>query len=224
VKEGDPGLHVVVSDSVGALVQNVLGNLDLDEQVIEVDAVLKQVFVALQLTGKAPQSGAGLCLTKILQNSPVNALRRLTGSIIKRIQESLGHANCKCQQQLLESVIALVLAVSDDFAPFLASFMPLLIDQTKQTDWNVKKTAIDVVYTLASMLKPQTALYKRELLQVLKQQRFEKVKPVRDAASEALIAVQQLPGDSIMSDPDEDNTLTYSKRSEPATTLQQLKR
>lgn len=41
VKEGDAGLHVVVSDSVGALIQHVLASLELDEQVIEVDAALK---------------------------------------------------------------------------------------------------------------------------------------------------------------------------------------
>jgi hypothetical protein len=63
----------------------------------------------------------------------------------------------------------------------------------ENTDFNTRKMAIDVVYTLAKIhplvLKP----YKRELNDVLGELRFDKIKPVRDACLEALKAFKETP-------------------------------
>ena len=53
--------------------------------------------------------------------------------------------------------------------------------------------AIDVVYTVATILAPNVAPYKDHLLEALNESRFDKQKPIREAAIEAMSSVKDLP-------------------------------
>jgi hypothetical protein len=53
--------------------------------------------------------------------------------------------------------------------------------------------AIDVVYTIAVILPPTVGPYKDHFLEVLNEARFDKAKPIREAAIEAVTAVKNLP-------------------------------
>jgi hypothetical protein len=46
--------------------------------------------------------------------------------------------------------------------------------------------AIDVLYTFAAILKEPLTVYKRDLIEVMNVLRTDKVKPVREAAIEAI--------------------------------------
>jgi hypothetical protein len=54
------------------------------------------------------------------------------------------------------------------------------------TEWSTRKMAIDVIYTLAVILRETLIPYKEEVLEVLNHARFDKIKPVREATIEAL--------------------------------------
>lgn len=53
--------------------------------------------------------------------------------------------------------------------------------------------AIDVIYTFAAILKDPICPYKNEILETLSVSRTDKVKPVREAAIEAIQIVRELP-------------------------------
>ena len=53
--------------------------------------------------------------------------------------------------------------------------------------------AIDVVYTIAAILPHTIATYKDHLLEALNESRFDKQKPLREAAIEAITALKDLP-------------------------------
>lgn len=53
--------------------------------------------------------------------------------------------------------------------------------------------AIDVVYTVASILPHTIAMYKDHLMESLNESRFDKQKPLREAAIEAITALKDLP-------------------------------
>jgi hypothetical protein len=55
----------------------------------------------------------------------------------------------------------LILAVNEVFGPHVGAFLPILVEQTNSPDWNAKKTAMDVIYTLAAILKTEAAPYKK---------------------------------------------------------------
>jgi hypothetical protein len=57
-----------------------------------------------------------MCLTRIIQNAPVLLLQSILRFISSKIFESLTSATCKCQTQLLECLISLILAVEGEFS------------------------------------------------------------------------------------------------------------
>jgi hypothetical protein len=62
-------------------------------------------------------------------------------------------------------------------------------------DWSIRKMAIDVIYTMAAILKNTLSPYKNEILEVLNHSRSDKIKPVREATLEAMSAVKEIRGD-----------------------------
>lgn len=59
-------------------------------------------------------------------------------------------------------------------------------------DWATRKMAIDVIYTLAAILKDVLVPFKSEILEVLNHSRFDKYKPVREATQEAYQTIKNL--------------------------------
>lgn len=59
----------------------------------------------------------------------------------------------------------------------------------------VRKMAIDVIYTMAAILRDSIRPFKAEILDVLNHQRSDKIKPVREASIEALQAVKDIPSE-----------------------------
>jgi hypothetical protein len=67
------------------------------------------------------------------------------------------------------------------------------------SDWQVRKMAIDVIYTMAAILREALINYKQEILEVLNHSRSDKIKPVREASIEAIQAVKDIPGTTLSS-------------------------
>ena len=103
-----------------------------------------------------------------------------------RLADILQSSTCKCQVQLLESLISLILAVETDFSAYTPLFLPSLLECMTNQDWMVRKMAIDVIYTMAAILRDSLKPFKQEILDVLNHQRSDKIKPVREASIEAI--------------------------------------
>lgn len=53
--------------------------------------------------------------------------------------------------------------------------------------------AIDVVFTVATILPPSMSPFKDHFLEMLNESRFDKQKPIREATIEAMTALKDLP-------------------------------
>lgn len=71
--------------------------------------------------------------------------------------------------------------------------MQNLITAMEDVEFNTRKLSIDVVYTLAKIHPLVLIPYKKELNDIITELRFDKIKPVRDAAVEALKAFKECP-------------------------------
>jgi len=60
------------------------------------------------------------------------------------------------------------------------------------TEWHTRKISIDVMYTIAAILGEVILPYTKEILEVLNHCRFDKMKPVREAAIEAINLIKDL--------------------------------
>ena len=63
------------------------------------------------------------------------------------------------------------------------------------SEWTTRKMAVDVIYTMAAILKDVLIPYKKDILDVLTHCKSDKVKPVREATIEAIQAIREIPGD-----------------------------
>jgi hypothetical protein len=61
------------------------------------------------------------------------------------------------------------------------------------SDFNTRKMAVDVVYTLAKIVPNSLKPYKLDLADVLNELKFDKMKPVREASSEAMNYLKNVP-------------------------------
>lgn len=59
-------------------------------------------------------------------------------------------------------------------------------------DWTTRKMAIDVIYTMAAILKDTISPYKNDILEVLNHCRTDKIKPVREATVEAIQMIKNI--------------------------------
>ena len=90
-------------------------------------------------------------------------------------------------------MISLILAVEGDFAQYTPLFLPSLLECMTNQDWMVRKMSIDVIYTMAAILRDSIRPFRAEILDVLNHQRSDKIKPVREASIEAIQAVKDIP-------------------------------
>jgi hypothetical protein len=97
IKEGDSSLHVAISDSLGILVHHLLKKVDEDQAIDISQAILKTLFTLLSSPNKNVQLGASMCLTRFIQNSPVEViLKILELTLSTKILELFGNQNFKC--------------------------------------------------------------------------------------------------------------------------------
>jgi hypothetical protein len=133
-----------------------------------------------------------MTLTRILQNSPIEALTASLSFFSDSLLELLQSTWIKCATQLLEALISLVLAVEHEFEPYGKKFLPALMDciQCKQ-DWNTRKMGIDVIYTFAAFLPDCIVDDIESIIKTLKERKADKIKHVREAAQEALTKIKE---------------------------------
>lgn len=197
LRDNDHHLHESCSEAIGVIVHHVLKNVEDFEEVVNTfeGAILKTIFVNLTSANKNTQIGAATCLSKIIQNAPIDALKSCLEPISEKLMAQLANTSCKCHTQVLESLISLILAVEEDFEPYAVNFLPYLLECMAMNDWATRKMAIDVIYTLAAILKEVLIPFKAEILEVLNHSRFDKYKPVREATLEAYQTIKNLGGD-----------------------------
>jgi len=128
----------------------------------------------------------------MIQNSPEDILIELLDELTDKVLSVIGMNQFKAHTPLLECVISLVFHVEQDFAPFASKFLPMLIEFIACPEWSTKKVAIDAIYSMSAILKEEIIPFRLEILQVLHNCRFDKVKPVREATLETIKLLKEI--------------------------------
>lgn len=186
VKEGETSMHQVLSESIGSVAHHLFKKLDTQDAIDNLNIIMKMLLKNIQSANKNIQVSAGMCLTKLIQNVNVEVLNQILDNLCDRLLELFASHNTKCHTQLLECVISLILAVEDEFIKNAPSFLPFILECMASNDWATRKMAIDVIYTMAAIIKDALTNFREEIMEVLNHSRFDKVKTVREATIEAI--------------------------------------
>ena len=70
--------------------------------------------------------------------------------------------------------------------------MQHLKSSMESLDFTTRKMSVDVIYTIAKIQPIALKANKRDLIEMLNELRFDKIKPVREATIEALNAMKEV--------------------------------
>jgi len=189
----DPNLHISISDSLGVMVHHIFKHLaEPSDKVTQLSTIVSHLLGCLKNPNRNVQIGAGMCLTRVVQNSPIEALVAVLESFTDSLLELTQSSIIKCTTQILETLISLVLAVEYEFEPHARKFVPVLLEcMQNPKDWGTRKMAIDVIYTFAAFLPDAIVQDINEIIKELKNRKADKIKHVREAAHEALAKINE---------------------------------
>jgi hypothetical protein len=82
----DASLHVPISDSIGIMTHHLLRSIaDPGERVVQFDRMYETLQGTVKTSKKSIQTGVAMCITRMLQNSPMEVV----GQRLPRLAESL---------------------------------------------------------------------------------------------------------------------------------------
>lgn len=190
--------------------------------------VLRPVFAHLQERSKEVQQSSALALTRILENVTVDRLSSPsqsssssatttaaaattgTSSELPRlavaIYRHMTHPLAMVKPVLWQALSALVRLAKQDFVHALPAWMPLLAEAVKdQRDWTLRAAAVGFCEALLDAVYPAQVQilspFKSDLLFLLEDLRYDKIKSVRDAATFVIDRLDTLPESSMHSRP-----------------------
>ena len=185
LKECNTALNESISLAYGQVVHNTLHTLpDLESSCSQMLAILKVLFENMNSTNKIIQVGSGLCITKIIQHSPLECLTFLLDRLSSKLVQVL--SSCKAHCQIVEAIISLILSVEQKYEQYAVRTVPELMNHAFEEDYLCRKQVAEALYTLAAVVPAAVQPFADEVLNVLNKLRTDKARPVRESAVEAM--------------------------------------
>ncbi|OVA10560.1 hypothetical protein BVC80_8987g35 [Macleaya cordata] len=186
LKDSDSGVRDSCRDAIGTLSSQYLrGDGENGNFVSVLSLFVKPLFEAMGEQTKTVQSGSAACMAKMVESAvdpPVGAFHKLC----PRICKYLNSQNFLAKAALLPVVASLsqVGAIAPQSSPTL---LQTIHECLESSDWATRKAAADTLGALASHSSHLIAENTSSTLTVLEACRFDKVKPVRESMTEALL-------------------------------------
>ena len=130
---------------------------------------------------KLEQSFGCLILTDFIEKCPLVKEPKYLDVIFKKINEYLEDRWFECKLDLLNCTISLVFSAQNKFKPYANTCLFRVMDYLTDTDWMMRKLAINIVYTLVFYCKEEILAVKEniiEFLTALKEDENEEIKEV----------------------------------------------
>ncbi|KAL4480399.1 hypothetical protein ABPG74_020915 [Tetrahymena malaccensis] len=190
IKECDSSLQGVVSETFGQLIEYSLRKVDPQVGLRYLQQTVKVIQQNFSHNSATIQQVAAMSLQKIIQSAPPLCMIDMKEEIIGVILDQL-RTNKQVNSNLLDSLLALIMGIEDQFRPFVPATVPVLIDHANHSVWNVRKIAVDVIYTLCVFMCDSLEPFIEQIVESLSNCRFDKIKHVRDSATVALNTIKE---------------------------------
>lgn len=178
LKDSDSGVRDACKDAVGGLSAQYLRNDGV------VGLFVKPLFEAMGEQSKGVQSGAALCLAKVVEcavDPPVPAFQKLCARICKL----LNNPNFLAKAALLP-VVSNLSQVGAIAPQSMESLLQGIHECLGSADWATRKAAAEALSALALHSSDLITDGAANTISALEGCRFDKIKPVRDSMMEAL--------------------------------------
>ncbi|KAJ4912520.1 ARM repeat superfamily protein [Raphanus sativus] len=156
-------------------------------------SLVKPLFEAIGDQNKYVQSGAALCLARVIDTSPeapVAIIQRMLTKTVKLLNSS----HFVAKPAVIELNRSIILAGGATTKSVLLSAMSSFQDALKNKDWTTRKAASVALMEIAATGEKFLGPLKASCISSLESCRFDKVKPVRDSIILALQYWKAVPG------------------------------
>ena len=169
----------MISDTYGVIMEKIIRKLPKNPGFKYAREMLNGLYANLADRDKNLQIATSMCLIKLIQNCPLEFLTSFHEEITRNLIEFLRAPHFKSQTHLLEALLSLILSVEKEFRKNVDAVMEYILEifaRNGNLEWTVKKISIDLIYTLAIILKEEVVKYKERLLILLQERKCDKVK------------------------------------------------
>lgn len=193
LKDSDTVVRDACVDTVGILASK-MSSVACDNENEGVFVVLvRPIFEALGEQNKQVQTGSALCLARIIdsiQNPPAVILQKMLAKTVKLLK----NPHFMAKPAVIELNRSIIQAGGASTHSALSTAMTSIQEGLKNSDWATRKAACAALGDMASVGGPFFSSFKSSSIRTLESCRFDKVKPVRDLALQALHMWKRLPG------------------------------
>ncbi|EOY31702.1 ARM repeat superfamily protein, putative isoform 1 [Theobroma cacao] len=191
LKDPDSVVRDACQETFGVLASK-LSNQELDNNGVFV-ALVKPLFEALGEQNKQVQSGAALCLVRVIDkthNPPASILQRM----LTRTTKLLKNPHLMAKSSVIELNRSIIQAGGATTQSLLTAAIASIQEGLKNSDWTTRKAASMALGEIASSGASFLGTFRASCIRSLESCRFDKVKPVRDTVLHALHYWRSVPG------------------------------
>ncbi|KAL0308340.1 UNVERIFIED_CONTAM: TORTIFOLIA1-like protein 2 [Sesamum radiatum] len=191
LKDSDSVVRDACVETVGILASK------LSSSRIETDGLfvvlVRPLFEALGEQNKHVQSGSALCLSRVIDNihdPPASVMQKMLARTVKLLK----NPHFMAKPAVIELNRSIILAGGAPTHSSLTAALTSIQESLKNSDWVTRKAACAALGDIASCGAACLGSYRISSIRCLESCRFDKVKPVRDVALQALQLWKNLPG------------------------------
>ncbi|XWS73367.1 hypothetical protein CRYUN_Cryun02cG0122000 [Craigia yunnanensis] len=191
LKDPDSVVRDACQETMGVLASKLSNQEDENNGVFVV--LVKPLFEALGEQNKQVQSGAALCLARVIDNThdpPTSILQRM----LTRTTKLLKNPHLMAKSSVIELNRSIIQAGGATTQSLLSAAIASIQEALKNSDWTTRKAASMALGAIASSGASSFGSFRASCIHSLESCRFDKVKPVRDTVLHALQYWRSIPG------------------------------
>ena len=186
-KDSNNSIFTSIANTYAEIVQNIMPT-DIIYASEELNMEEKRAYEMLQgfciynmkQEEKANRIIGSLCLTKLVENCPVVLQEQYMKFIWDNIINFIDTKNYSAKYELLNCLISLILGAEELFAQYANATLYKVLDFLTEDDWNKRKLALNVIYTLIFYCKDEIMPLKDHIINFLRVLKTDKIKEVRE--------------------------------------------
>ncbi|KAG8373913.1 hypothetical protein BUALT_Bualt11G0074700 [Buddleja alternifolia] len=191
LKDSDSIVRDSCIETVGILASKLSGSRIDNDGIFTV--LVRPLFEALSEQNRHVQSGSALCLSRVIDNihdPPPPVLQKILSKTVKLLK----NPHFMAKPAVIELNRSIVLAGGAPTHSSLTAALSSIQEALKSSDWATRKAACAALGDIASYGAACLGSFRTLCIRCLESCRFDKVKPVRDVALQALQLWRNLPG------------------------------
>ncbi|KAL6507700.1 hypothetical protein OROGR_023895 [Orobanche gracilis] len=191
LKDSDSVVRDACVETVGVLASRLSSSRSDTDGLFVV--LVRPLFDALGEQNKHVQCGSALCLSQVIDNihdPPPLVLQKMMARTVKLLK----NPHFMAKPAVIELNRSIILAGGSPTHISLNAALTSIQETLKNSDWATRKAACAALGEIASCGAACLVSFRTSCIRCLESCRFDKVKPVRDTALQALLLWRNLPG------------------------------